>query len=170
MGPDVLRANARQAGTGRRPILDSPADQNAKTKSPDLKPGLFWCWSLLPDQAWLGRSGLADQAAAGLKIFEAPDLIGSALSLATFLLSSASSLVWAVKASNCLRACEVHSSIASEGDLTPTRACAKSRLAEAASFIISMTLAEYSLAPLLNTENTASMVPLWVSAASLNLA
>src|ERR1700744_1103432 len=148
-----------RARPGRRPVLDSPADRNAKTKSPDLKPGLFCCWSLLPNQA-----------AAGLKILEAPDLIGSALSLATFWLSSASSLVWAVKVSNCLRACEVHSSIASEGDLTPTRACAKSRLAEAASFIISMTLAEYSLAPLLNTENTASMVPLWVSAASLNLA
>src|SRR6185437_6203010 len=89
------------------------------------------------------------QAAAGLKIFEALALIGSALSVATFWVSSASSLVCAVKASNDLRACEVHSSIASEGDLMPTSACAKSRLADAASFIISITLAEYSLAPLL---------------------
>ena len=34
----------------------------------------------------------------------------------------------------------------------------------------SISLAEYSLAPLLAEVNTASMVPLWVSAASLNLA
>src|SRR6478609_1595945 len=108
--------------------------------------------------------------AAGLKIFEALVLIGSALSAATFWVSSASCRVCAVKASNWLRACEVHSSSASEGDLTPTSACAKSRLADAACFVISITLAEYSLAPLLNTENTASIVLFWVSAASLNRA
>ncbi len=37
-------------------------------------------------------------------------------------------------------------------------------------FMISISLAEYSLAPLLALANTASIVPLWLSATSLNLA
>jgi hypothetical protein len=45
----------------------------------------------------------ADQA-AGLNSFDALALIGSTVSVATFWVSSASSLDWAVKASNCLRA------------------------------------------------------------------
>src|ERR1700744_4321956 len=85
---------------------------------------------------------LPDQA-AGLNIFEALALIGSELSVATFWVSSASSLVWAVNASNCLRACEDHSSAASAGDFTPIKACAKSRFEVALSFIISISLAEY---------------------------
>src|SRR5665213_994882 len=134
-----------------------PSAQPA-TKSPGGAPGLF-----------LVR-GIVDQAAAGLNSFDALALIGSAVSEATRCDNSASSLVWAVNASNCFLACEVHSSIASEGDFTATSAWAKSRFAAVEVFIISITLAEYSLAPLLALVNTASMVPLWVSATSLNLA
>src|ERR1700761_1037032 len=112
--------------------------------APSKRPGL--CGPGLPQIKALCRS--ASYQAAGLKIFEALVLIGSALSVATFWASSASSLLCAVKDSNDLRVCEVSSSTASEGDFTPIRAWARSRLAEAASFIISMTLAEYSLAPL----------------------
>jgi hypothetical protein len=43
---------------------------------------------------------LRDQA-AGVKIFDALALIGSAVSVAIFLVSSASSLVCAVRVSNC---------------------------------------------------------------------
>jgi len=42
--------------------------------------------------------------AAGLNSFDALALIGSTVSVATFWVNSASSLVWAVNASNCLRA------------------------------------------------------------------
>ena len=65
--------------------------------------------------------------AAGLNNLVALALMGSTVSVATRWVSSASALVLAVKVSNCLRACEVHSSIASEGDFTPNRDCAKSR-------------------------------------------
>src|SRR5471030_2650068 len=112
---------------------------------------------------------LADQA-AGLNSFDALVLIGSTVSVATFWVNWASSLVLAVKVSNCFLACEVHSSIASDGDFTPISSCAKSSVADVLAFMISISLAEYSLAPLLAVENTASMVPLWLSATSLNLA
>src|ERR1700732_1032827 len=97
-------------------------------------------------------------------------LMGSTVSVATRWVNSASSLAFAVKVSNCLRACSVHSSIASEGDFTPNRDCAKSRFAVVLALMSSISLAEYSDAPLLAVVNTASMVPLWLSATSLNLA
>src|ERR1700722_7158345 len=104
----------------------------AKTKSPGWRPGFFW------------DAGMVDQA-AGLNSFDALALIGSTVSAATFWLNSASSLAWAVTASYCFLACEVHSSIASEGDLTPSNSCAKSSVAVVLAFIISISLAEYSL-------------------------
>ena len=64
----------------------------SKTKSPGSLPGLF-----------LEREALLDQA-AGLNSFDASALIGSAASVATFWASSASSLLWAVKVSNCFLA------------------------------------------------------------------
>src|ERR1700687_706762 len=64
----------------------------AKTKSPGVPPGLF-----------LVRETRLDQA-AGLNSFDALALIGSTVSVATFWVNSASSLAWAVKASNCFLA------------------------------------------------------------------
>src|SRR5665647_1747311 len=112
---------------------------------------------------------MRDQA-AGLNSFDALALIGSTVSVATFWLNSASCLAWAVMASNCFLAWDVHSSTASEGDLMLSNSCAKSSVAVVLAFIISISLAEYSLAPLLAEVNTASMVPLLLSATSLNLA
>src|ERR1700683_399149 len=99
---------------------------------------------------WQGRcgrhwdAGMVDQA-AGLNSFDALALIGSTVSAATFWLNSASSLAWAVTASYCFLACEVHRSIASHGDLTPSSSCAKSSDAVVLAFIIFISLAEYSL-------------------------
>src|ERR1700722_11366057 len=95
-------------------------------------------------RAFFWGVGMGDQA-AGLNSFDALALIGSTVSAATFWLNSASSLAWAVTASYCFLACEVHSSIASEGDLTPSNSCAKSSVAVVLAFIISISLAEYSL-------------------------
>ena len=53
---------------------------------------------------FFGQATPLDQAAAGLNSFDALALIGSAVSLATFWVSSASSLVCAVNASNCFLA------------------------------------------------------------------
>src|SRR5664279_4263334 len=112
---------------------------------------------------------MIDQA-AGMNSFDALALIGSTVSVAAFWDNSASSLAWAVMASNCFLAWEVHSSITSEGDLMPSSSCAKSSVAVLLAFIISISLAEYSLAPLLAEVNTASMALLLLSATSLNLA
>src|SRR4051794_36480252 len=117
-----------------------------------------------------GFFGVEKYQAAGLNSFDALALIGSTVSVATFWLSSASSLDCTVRASNCFLAWEVHNSSASDGDLVPNSSCAKSSVAVVLVFIISISLAEYSLAPLLAVVNTASMVPLWVSATSLNFA
>ena len=57
----------------------------------------------LAARAFLEREALLDQA-AGLNSFDALALIGSAASVATFWASSASSLLWAVKVSNCFLA------------------------------------------------------------------
>src|ERR1700738_930591 len=99
--------------------------------------------------------------AAGLNSFDALALIGSTVSVATFWLNSASCLAWAVNVSYCFLTCEVHSSIASEGDFTPISSCAKSRFAVVLAFMISISLAEYSLARLLAGGNTPSMVLFW---------
>src|SRR3954468_22383935 len=111
----------------------------------------------------------AKNQAAGLKILEAPVLIGSEVSEAIFWASSASSLVWAVKVSTCFLACDDHSSMAADGDLVLTSSWAKSNAALVLVFTMSSSLAEYSVAPLVAVVKTASMVELWVSAASLNL-
>src|SRR5450631_604928 len=140
------------------PQRQEPAARRQKNRSPGWRPGLFWYREYSPAQA------------AGLNSFDALALIGSAVSVAIFWLNSASSLVCAVKVSNCFLACALHSSIASEGDFTPISPCAKSRFAVVVAFMISISLAEYSLAPLLTVEITAWTVPLWVSATSLNLA
>src|SRR3984957_11276628 len=108
--------------------------------------------------------------AAGLNSLVALALMGSTVSVATHWVNSVSALVLAVKVSNCWRAWEVHSSIASEGDFTPNRECAKSRLADVFALMILISLAGYSLGALLGGVETASMVPLWLSAKSLNLA
>ena len=60
-------------------------------KSPGHRPGLFEVRKRSRDQA------------AGVKTFDALALIGSAVSVAIFLVSSASSLACAVRVSNCLR-------------------------------------------------------------------
>src|SRR5580704_10121237 len=155
MGP---RRSLSSGAHSRDPLAGTTAPSSrAQQKARAYGPGFFRQCERL------------DQA-AGWNSFDALVLIGSAVSVATFLASSASSLALAVKVSNCDLACEDHSSIASEGDLTPISAWAKSRLAVVLDFMISISLAEYSLAPLLALENTASMVPLWLSATSLNLA
>src|ERR1700722_12245943 len=120
-----------------------------------------------PGLATMGRP--VDQA-AGLEYFDAPVLIGSTVSVATFWPSSASSLAWALNVSKFLRLCEVHSSIASAGVFTPNSSWANSSVEVVFALRNTISLAVYSLAPRLAVVNTASMVPLWVSAASLNLA
>src|ERR1700722_910514 len=137
-------------------------------------PGFFWNGNAYSAKLNTGfsntiRAKVLDQA-AGLNSLVALALIGSTVSVATRWLNSASSFVLAVKVSNCLRACAVHSSSTSEGDFTPNSECAKSRFAVVEALNISISLAEYSDAPLLAVVNTASMVPLWLSATSLNLA
>src|ERR1700692_1039637 len=116
------------------------------------------------------RTAKMQGQAAGLNSLVALALMGSSVSVATRWVNWVSAFVLAVKVSNCLRAWEVHSSIASEGDFTANRAWAKSSDAVVLAFIISISLAENSLAPLLAIVNTASMVPLLLSATSLNLA
>src|SRR4051812_19215631 len=64
--------------------------------------------------------------AAGCWYLAADALIGSTVSVATFWPSSASSLAWAEKVSNCFLACEVHSSMAAAGVFTLSSSCAKS--------------------------------------------
>src|ERR1700744_5980745 len=114
---------------------------------------------------------LADiDQAAGLNSLLALALIGSTVSVATRCDSSANSLLQAEKVSNCFLAWLVHNSIASDGVLAATSSCAKSRFALVLALMISVTLAEYSLKPLLALENTASIVELWVSATSLKRA
>src|SRR5688572_33341302 len=99
------------------------------------KPGAFRRFApRLKRKARAGRPGFfwnvkPAYQAAGLNSFDALALIGSAVSAATFWLSSASCLVWAVKVSNCVLACEAQSSIASVGDFTLNSCCAKSRFA-----------------------------------------
>src|SRR5450755_2455581 len=90
------------------------ASKGGKNKKPGLAARAFFWNETLDDQA------------AGLNSFDALALIGSTVSVATFWVNSASSLEWAVRVSNCFLACEVHSSIASDGDFTPMMACAKS--------------------------------------------
>src|ERR1700730_9089612 len=122
MGPCFRRDNT---------IFIFGALSDHKAKSPGGRPGFF-------SNRWL------DQA-AGLNSFDALVLIGSTVSVATFWLNSASCLAWAASVSYCFLACEVHSSNASEGDLTPNSSCAKSSEAVVLAFMNSISLAEYSL-------------------------
>src|ERR1700722_8642711 len=108
--------------------------------------------------------------AAGLNSLLALALSGSTVSEATFCDNSVSSLLQAVKASNCFLAWPAHSSSASDGVFTATSSCAKSSEALVLALRISISLAEYSLAPLLALENTASIVELLLSATSLKRA
>src|SRR6186997_2193569 len=139
----------------------------------------FICWRLPCPRSHSKKPGPTARAfrnqyrgdqAAGLYSFEAEALIGSTVSVATVWPSSASSLACAVKVSYCFLACEVHSSMAAAGVFTPNSSCAKSSEEVVLALKNSISLALYALAPLLAVVNTASMVPLWVSAASLNLA
>src|ERR1700704_5284905 len=79
-------------------------------------------------RAFIGAGAPWDQA-AGLNSFDAPALIGSAVSVAIFLLRSVSSLVWAVRVSTCFLAWDDHSSIACGSDLALTSSWAKSKAA-----------------------------------------
>src|SRR5579871_641779 len=133
---------------------------NART--PNKKPG--------PCGPGFFKPAASAYQAAGLNSLLALALIGSTVSLATFCDSSVNSLLQAEKVSNCFLAWLLHSSSASDGVFTPTSSCAKSRFALVPALMISISLAEYSLAPLLALANTASIVELWVSATSLKRA
>ena len=110
------------------PAMKRPAEQPIggckKQKARADRPGFFLERERGPHIRRFYRfAGKEDvPQAAGLNSFDALALIGSTVSVATFWVNSASSLLWAVNASNCFRECEVHSSIASEGDLTPISA------------------------------------------------
>src|SRR6202453_4187621 len=137
-----------------------------RKKPGPVGPGLFWNANARSSD----RKPRDNAQAAGLNSLLALALIGSTVSAEPRWVNSASSLAFAVKVSNCLRAWEVHSSMASEGDFTPNSDCAKSRFAVVLAFTISISLAENSDAPLLAVVNTTSMVPLWLSATFLHVA
>ena len=89
----------------------SPTKDKARAASPGFGDEYY------PLQLMRQSDARAVDQAAGLKIFEALALIGSAVSAAIFWVSSLSSLACAASACACLRVWEVHSSIASAGDL-----------------------------------------------------
>ena len=74
----------------RPPRVTSLPGQQVRLTSKSKKPGRT-------ARAFFGTSG---NQAAGLNSFDALALIGSTVSVATFWVNSASSLLWAVNASN----------------------------------------------------------------------
>ena len=89
---------AREARSRLLAVADRRACQPLKPHAANSKkPGLT-------ARAFLERQDRAVDQAAGLNSFDALALIGSTVSVATFWDNSASSLVWAVKASNCFLA------------------------------------------------------------------
>ena len=90
-------------------------------------------------------------------------------SVATFWVSAARSCDCAVRISNCLWAWAFTSAKASGSDFALSRLWAKSKAASVLILAISITLVVKSPAPLVADAQTASKVPLPVSAASLSL-
>src|ERR1700680_1782130 len=98
-----------------------------------------------------GRIGRVDDRnqATFLNALLTLSLTRSAVSRAAFWARLASSLLWAVRVSNCLRACAVDSSTKSENDFAFINSLAKSKAALVLTRAASITLNPYSEAPLL---------------------
>src|SRR3954469_1246122 len=79
--------------------------------------------------AYATQATQQDQAATLLKALVTPALSGSVVSVATFCAIEVSSLPCSVRVSNCLRACAVDSSSASESDFTAMISLKKSKAA-----------------------------------------